>query len=149
MGSIPESERSPGIGNGTHSSILAWRIPWTEEPGRLQSMQSQRDTGLSTRASALAEHWRNYWAHRGSSANGVRTETAQLVSVGHDLTWRVPREETGSRLSCTGVQIHRSPDPPSWGSWWREMISTSEGLSVQEGKPLCGKDKRMAWGLLW
>ena len=27
----------------THSSILAWRIPWTEESGRLQSMGSQRD----------------------------------------------------------------------------------------------------------
>ena len=26
----------------THSSILAWRIPWVEEPGRLQSMESQR-----------------------------------------------------------------------------------------------------------
>ena len=26
----------------THSNILAWRIPWTEEPGRLQSMESQR-----------------------------------------------------------------------------------------------------------
>ena len=26
----------------THSSILAWRIPWTEEPGRLQSIGSQR-----------------------------------------------------------------------------------------------------------
>ena len=29
-------------GTATHSSILAWRIPWTEEPGRLQSMGSQR-----------------------------------------------------------------------------------------------------------
>ena len=26
----------------THSNILAWEIPWTEEPGRLQSMGSQR-----------------------------------------------------------------------------------------------------------
>ena len=26
----------------THSSILAWKIPWTEEPGRLQSMESRR-----------------------------------------------------------------------------------------------------------
>ena len=26
-----------GGGNATHSSVLAWRIPWTEEPGRLQS----------------------------------------------------------------------------------------------------------------
>ena len=30
----------------THSSILAWRIPWTEEPGVLQSMGSQSWTGL-------------------------------------------------------------------------------------------------------
>ena len=31
----------------THSSILAWRIPWTEEPGRLQSTGSQSQTRLS------------------------------------------------------------------------------------------------------
>ena len=30
-----------GKGMATHSSILAWRIPWTEEPGGLQSMGSQ------------------------------------------------------------------------------------------------------------
>ena len=29
-------------GKATHSSTLAWRIPWTEEPGGLQSMRSQR-----------------------------------------------------------------------------------------------------------
>ena len=31
----------------THSSILAWEIPWTEEPGRLQSMRLQSQTRLS------------------------------------------------------------------------------------------------------
>ena len=31
-------------GMATHSSILSWRIPWTEEPGRLQSMGSQSRT---------------------------------------------------------------------------------------------------------
>ena len=41
-GLIPGSERSLGEGVATHTSILAWRIPWTEEPGRLQSMESQR-----------------------------------------------------------------------------------------------------------
>ena len=30
----------------THSRILAWRIRWTEEPGRLQSMESQSQTQL-------------------------------------------------------------------------------------------------------
>ena len=41
--SIPGLGRSPGEGNGypLHSSILAWRIPWTEEPGGLQSMGLQ------------------------------------------------------------------------------------------------------------
>ena len=31
----------------THSSILAWRIPWTEESGGLQSMKSQSQTRMS------------------------------------------------------------------------------------------------------
>ena len=34
-------------GMATHSSILAWRIPWTKEPGGLQSMESQSQTQLS------------------------------------------------------------------------------------------------------
>ena len=41
-GLIPGSGRSPGEGNGSHSSILALEVPWTEEPGRLQSMELQR-----------------------------------------------------------------------------------------------------------
>ena len=41
VGLIPGLGRSPGEGNGTHSSILAWRISWTEEPGALQYMGSQ------------------------------------------------------------------------------------------------------------
>ena len=35
VGSIPTLGRSPGGGLATHSIILAWRIPWTEEPGWL------------------------------------------------------------------------------------------------------------------
>ena len=42
VGSIPGSGRFSGRGHGTHSSILAWRMPWTEEPGRLQSIGLQR-----------------------------------------------------------------------------------------------------------
>ena len=40
--SVPGSGRSPGEGNGNHSSILAWKIPWVEELGELQSTGSQR-----------------------------------------------------------------------------------------------------------
>ena len=41
-GSISGSGKCPEGGHGNHFSILAWRIPWTEEPGRLQSVGSQR-----------------------------------------------------------------------------------------------------------
>ena len=41
-GSIPGSGRSPGGVQVTHSSILAGRTPWTEEPGGLQPEGSQR-----------------------------------------------------------------------------------------------------------
>ena len=41
MGSIPGSGRSPGEGKGTHSSLIAWKTPWSEETGMLQSMGSQ------------------------------------------------------------------------------------------------------------
>ena len=39
---IPGSGRSPGIGNGNSLQDSCWRIPWTEEPGGLQSMGSQK-----------------------------------------------------------------------------------------------------------
>ena len=41
VSSVPGSGRSPVEGVATHSSILAWRVPWTEEPGRLWSIGSQ------------------------------------------------------------------------------------------------------------
>ena len=42
LGSIPGLGRSPEKEMATHSSTLAWKIPWMEELGRLQSMGSQR-----------------------------------------------------------------------------------------------------------
>ena len=38
---IPGSKRSPGVKIATHFSILTWKVPWSEEPGGLQSMGSQ------------------------------------------------------------------------------------------------------------
>ena len=42
VGSILGGEDALEEGMATHSNILAWKIPWTGEPGRLQSMWSQR-----------------------------------------------------------------------------------------------------------
>ena len=41
-GLTPESERSLGEETAAHSSIFAWEIPWTEEPGGLQSIGCPR-----------------------------------------------------------------------------------------------------------
>ena len=48
MGSVPGLGRSPEKEMGNPSSILAWKIPWTEQPGRLQFMGVPRSQiGLS------------------------------------------------------------------------------------------------------
>ena len=42
VGSVSGLGGSPGVGNGTYSSILAWKSPWAWEPGGLQSRGPQR-----------------------------------------------------------------------------------------------------------
>ena len=63
LGLIPGLGGSLEKGMATHSSILAWRIPWTEEPGRLQSMGWQRVghtewLSLSQNRMVVASGWR-------------------------------------------------------------------------------------------
>ena len=41
-GLTPGLGRSPGGGNGNHSIILAWKVPWAEEPGWIQPIGFQR-----------------------------------------------------------------------------------------------------------
>ena len=60
LGSIPGLGRSPGEGNGYLTSILAWRIPRTEEPGRLQSMDSRRATCTFTIAIAVVSAYSSF-----------------------------------------------------------------------------------------
>ena len=53
----------PREGNGTHSSTLAWKIPWTEEPGRLQPMGSLRvgHDWVTSLSLFTFMHWRRKW----------------------------------------------------------------------------------------
>ena len=65
----------------THSSIVAWKIPWTEKPGSLQSMGSQSRTRLSnftaTHFSTLA--WKIPWTEEPD-----RLQSIELQRVGQD-----------------------------------------------------------------
>ena len=64
-------------GKAAHSSILAWRIPWTEEPGRLQSMGSQR----------VGHDWVTFTSSRESSQprDQPRSPTLQADSLLFEL----------------------------------------------------------------
>ena len=73
LGLIPGSGRSLEKEMATHSSIFAWRIPWTEEPGGLQSMGSQRVrhdwvTSLSLLIVLLGQNLL-FWVHASSSSS--------------------------------------------------------------------------------
>ena len=88
----------------THSSILAWRIPWMEEPGRLQSMGSQRvghywATSLSLFTFMLlwykGRRARRFWAKTKEIERGWDTG----VSNGC-LVWRTLRKAGEVSMSC-------------------------------------------------
>ena len=83
---------SRGKAMATHSSTLAWKIPWTEEPGRLQSTGSQRV--------------RHYWATSVSlftfHFHALEKEMATHSSV---LAWRIPGMAEPGGLQSMG--LHR------------------------------------------
>ena len=57
----------------THSSILAWEIPWTEEPGGIQSMALQSQTHLATQQRTAAQvEQSHYITPRKAGADGGR-----------------------------------------------------------------------------
>ena len=103
----------------THSSILAWRIPWTEEPGKLQSMGSQR-VGHDWATSLSFHLWEpgpDLPAGLGGSPGGGRGQlwltvgTQTLVRTIHlcELSWRLPLWNQGS-----GAGTPQAKPPPWW-----------------------------------
>ena len=75
VGSIPGSGRFLGKGMATHSSILAWRIPWTEETGGLQSMGSQRvrrDLTTKQQQQYVAQGSNPLWNHSRPVSSSTR-----------------------------------------------------------------------------
>ena len=77
----------------THSSILVWEIPWTEEPGGLQSMASQSRTRLS--AHPHAAYWEGPGGLRDRAEQGSRGVGGEPQGVGKGSS------RTGPRLTGT------------------------------------------------
>ena len=90
-----------------HSSAIAWRIPWREEPGRLQSIGSQR-VGHDSVTKSPIYIYRLLWC---------------LKSVGICLQWGKPRSNPWSgRYPGVGndspLQYSCLEDPLDKGAWW-------------------------------
>ena len=94
-----------------HSSTLAWKIPWMEEPGRLQSMGSQRvghDWATSLSLFTFM-HWRRKW------------QPTPVFLPGESLGW-------GSLVSCRRTGCRRT------GTWGRTESDTLKRLSSSSSR---------------
>ena len=77
----------------THSNILAWRIPWTEELGGLTSLVAQTVKRLPT--------MQGTWVQSLGQENPLEKEMATHSST---LAWRIPRMEEPGGLQSMGLQ---------------------------------------------
>ena len=106
----PGWEDPLGKGTATYSSILVWRIPWTEEPGRLQSTGSQR-----VRHDWATEH---SIAAQSSQVHGDRKQ----MRVSRDLgEWEIVNYYlTGTEFLCLG--------------WWKALeMGSGDGCTLWTG----------------
>ena len=72
-----------------HSSTLAWKIPWTEDPGRLQSMASLR----------VRHNWNNF-----TFTIHFHALEKEMATHSSTLAWRIPWTEDPGRLQSMGSQ---------------------------------------------
>ena len=93
-----------------HSSTLAWKIPWTEEPGRLQSMGLLNRTRLSNFTFTFPIH-------------ALEKEMATHSSV---LAWRIPG--TGEPGGLPSMGSHRV------GHNWSDLAATTETIKKNQSK---------------
>ena len=85
-GSIPESGRSLEKEMATHSNILAWRILWTEDPGRLQSVKSQRvrrDWAMNTFTFLEIVEDREAWCATVHEVTNSQTQFSDWTAMEH------------------------------------------------------------------
>ena len=89
--STPGSGRSPEKEKATQSSILAWRIPWTEQPGRPQSIGSQSWTPLSDSHTHTLLRLEILCSLQSMASHGPSAESAR----GGPGQWSLPPKDAG------------------------------------------------------
>ena len=138
----------------THSSTLAWKIPWMEEPGRLQSMTLLRvgqDWATSLSLFTFL-HWRRKWQPTPVFLPGESQGRGSLVSC---RLWGHTESATLKWLSSSSSSSHIL----KWSNW---QLSQQRGIStdinspfskvwlvlghlVQNSTTLCGRHPLIKW----
>ena len=139
----------------THSSILVWRIPWTEEPGRLQSMGSQR---VRHDWSNLA-HMHSVALHvlcgktdqrlcrlleKNQSSQRLKPDTGEGRKQVNDSQWNKGKAESdigqGQKASCPNKTMKTS----------RDRKRRDPGHPWLSGKKICLlMQETQVWSLVW
>ena len=117
-----------------HSSTLAWRIPWTEEPGRLQSMGSQRvgHNWVTSLSLFTFIHWRRKWQPTPVFLPGESQGPGSLV--GCHLWGRTESDKTQHTHICHEVM---GPDAMILVFWMLNFKPASSLFSFTFIKRLC------------
>ena len=84
-----------------HSSTLAWKIPWTEEPGRLQSMGSGHNSATSLSLFTFM-HWRRKWPPIPALLPGEPHGRRSLVGY---CSWGRKESDTTERLHYLSIRV--------------------------------------------
>ena len=123
----------------THSSTLAWQIPWTEEPGRLQSMGSigvRHDWTTSLSLFTLM-NWRRKWQPTPVFVPGESQGRGSLVGC----SWwgcedMIERLHFHFSLSCIGegngnpLQCSCLENPRDGGAWWAAVYGVTQSRTL-------------------
>ena len=133
----------------THSSILAWEIPWTEEPGMLQSMESERVRhtwgNLACTLKVVASWWQrtplggNYksWGARWRNFGQI---SSRKILVTWFYSWSEPEREKGPSSTNSfrilgGLQsASRCKLIRSWTLWQQLEVRQSDSFQEKAGR---------------
>ena len=88
----------------THSSILAWRIPWAEGPGRLQSMGSQELDMTEWLSAASTQQMPDMREASVRSLDGEDPLEKEMATHSSILAWEIPQTEESGGLQSLGPQ---------------------------------------------
>ena len=127
-----------GEGMATHSNILAWRIPWTEEPGRLQSMGSQR----------VGHNWETNTYRACTFSDSTDLWFIRRYSWKNQEVTLETEEEKESRAHMDKL----NGSVVTWFTWKNPIINILRYISLSNSKPFwtdCSRFNRITQSMKW